>query len=358
MPSDVAAGDEARAGRSLRRWLQFTTRLAALSALSLGAGVGAQNVDGVFYVMEAPSEAVSYTSLGRGQASSFAFRVNAPGDPGFAHVAGLMEVPADVLSQYSFVPADPARCQAPVIWLRSDNAPVVRFRVGPLARGESVECRYQVTRRVDSSSDLGFYLCDRGNLWCRRRIRLGSLPDLSLSAVPVVRPDARGLQYARITVHNPSSEPIEATNVHTGCAEFGGGMGGGIAFLFEYDFPDACPRGQSEPCLNFTGQNFDSYGFSVGPVAPASSRSCLVGMRPGGSGIHPRIGLSFYGDDMLLVGGGKGFDANAQNNLAQVGVGVLGPLSAPAVPLGAWGHWLTGLLLLGTGVLTLGRWGE
>lgn len=325
----------------------------AIAAILLSSVAGAQNYDGVSYTVETPREGRHYAAIERGRSATVSFRITAHG-AGYAFVAGRLEVPEGVLAQYTFVPAD-ARCESPVVWQLYGNVPVVRFRVGPLAVGEGIECSYRVTRRSESSSDLGFYLCDRRDVWCQRRIRLGSLPDLALHAEPVPRPDPDGLQYARITVHNRSTEAIQTTHVHTGCAEFGGGMGTAVSLFFEYDFPGACPRGSSEPCVNFTGQNFGSYGFAVGPIAPQSSTSCLVGMRPLRIPGRQRIGLSFYGDDMTLVGGGTGYDANTSNNAAEVGTGNLAPLAARSVTLGREWHWLIAGLVLAAAALYLRR---
>lgn len=346
-------------GRWLWKGLANGARMVTIAVgLAVASAANAQS-DDIGYVIESPADgSVHHLRVERGGEENFSFRIRTFA-AGIARVSAGFHPVQGRLSDYTFIPENPQQCAPPSYGLISGRIPSLQFRVGPLAANESTECTYRVRRDPASSSDLGFHLCDRGQWLCFRRIiRMGSLPDLAVSAIPVPRVDAGGLQFARLTVSNLSNESVHMADVQTGCVEFGGGQGGGVAFVFEYDFPGACPRGRSEACIAFTGQNFSSFGFAVGPIPPGTAASCLVGMRPvdtswTGQPSATSTLLSLYEDEMVMVGGGIGFDANPENSGASVGVGFIPAFTAVTVELGGLWTWFAASALMVAGFAVL-----
>lgn len=236
-------------------------------------------------------------------------------------------------AEYTFDNASDPRCAAPTP-PTSPGGPL-QFVIGPLTAGESLRCTWRVSRSPASTNDLEFGLCNSLTTWflCRQRIYVGSTPDLSLhsSAAESVRQGTVSA-LVRLTARNLSTHRVASRSVTTECVEFEGDGPFSGPFDIENDFPGACPSSdRRELCSNFTGQNFDSRGFLVGPIEAGGESSCLLRLR-----LHEpltkemAVDVYFFNDDMSLANGGQAFDPARDNNRARL---VAAPNGSDAVPL-------------------------
>ncbi len=253
------------------------------------------------------------------------------------NVAGMLRGAPGSFGEYAFVSESGPRCAAPVLYGTGDS---VRFEVGPLDAGESQRCVYRVTRRVDSINDLMFGACvGTSSPWlCARDVFIGSLPDMQLIAEPA-EPVAPGAMSAlvRLTARNPLGPDALARSVTTACEEFEFGMSVPFPFDLENDFPGACPTSDHrEMCFNFTGQNFDSRGFLIGPTAAGGEASCLIRLRYREPISRPFDLAMYFTDDIVeRADGGRAFDPDRANGVVRVGAapGGIGTPDAAALPL-------------------------
>lgn len=261
---------------------------------------------------------------------------------GAASVGGHYASRPEALAGYEFDAID-ARCGAPTLESDTFGSPRLVFPVSDIPPAASLTCNYLITRHPDSIDDLGFRLCGPGpyDNYCDRRIRRGTLPDLSLEvqAVPALAssPDEA---LVRVRMRNASSLAVASRVVTTECSEFEGGIFAPGPFRVETDFPGACPRAdRGAGCLNFTGQRFHSYGFLLGPAPAGGESSCLLRLRYADSAPRGKsVALYFLDDVVSLESGGRGFDAASSNDQTELGAdtrtgAVNIPVPASAIPL-------------------------
>lgn len=324
----------------------FARLLAAAAALLAPAASVAQFPDPALSFPHGTSFRVD-----AGQSTMFVFDVhNIVDATAMILVGGHFGGAPGSFGEYAFEPAAEPRCSLPAY---SGSQPGrITLTVGPLAAGESVRCAYRVVRNGGSRNDLRFDACS-GAPWvsyCYREFLLGSLPDMELVATPA-EPVALGATSAlvRLTALNPSGLDVAARSITTECIEFEFGQTGPFPFDFENDFPGACPTtDQREGCLNFTGDNYDSRGFLIGPTPAGGATSCLLRLRmrePLTAGID--LEMYFTEAVVLRSDGGRAFDPTRANGVVRVGAipGGTGNPAAAALPLSDWAAALLALLL-------------
>lgn len=273
---------------------------------------------------------------------------------GFAAIHGRIAPDPAALAEYAFVADAPDRCLPPDIVTQLGN-PSIRLRIGPLVSGSSQTCTYRVRRSADSRNDLRFQLCGPLSSFphCEPRFHFGTLPDLQfhVASVDLVEPGA-ATALLRLTVDNPGARDVLRRVLATECSEFGGGIFAPAPFEVETDFVGGCARADyGRACLNFTGQNFDSRHFALGPIAAGGSSSCLVRLRFGAPLTQAvSLQLGFRDEVVPFVDGGTGYDPGA--DLATQGFG-----AAPAapIPIDRKSLWIAALLLAATALLALRR---
>lgn len=294
-----------------------------------------------------------YQRIEPAQSGTLAFEIRNSGPvEAQGSVGGFIDVPVDVVAQYTVVPADPVACPAPTLAPMLGSHALI-FPHPRVAAGGTVTCRYSVRRGAGSRDDLGFQVCAFRNMpviGCGQSVRRGTLPDLSL-AVVVIGPIAGepGAQLLRLDMRNPSKVDVESRIASTACHEFGGGGFAPTAFDVDGAFAGGCPRAGGQGCINFTGQLFDSRAFELGPVAAGATASCLVRVRPRGGGTT-QVPLALFGDRVVLAGGAVAFDPERVGERGVIGLG-LG--AAEPVPLDRRSGVLFALLVLATGLLAL-----
>ncbi len=317
----------------------------------------------IAYLLSIPPDVARSQVVAPGQAGDFAFAVTSTdSSSGTALVSGMFESATAVLNEYTFVAADPARCALPQLQTPSILERIV-FSAGPLAAGESLTCRYRVTRSITSINDLGFRACDpaaSGYIFCSNSLRLGSLPDLSLSVSQVLpTPQDSTEPVFRLQLTNHSAHDVARRGVTTSCREFNGGMFDPVPYVLESNFPGGCAVDNGEGCLNFTGQSYESFGFGFGAVPAGGSTSCLVRLRHHAGQIStPPTDLylidydvSIFNSLVALSNGGHAFDPDLANDRATLEL-----TGAPnAIPMSAGGL-LTMILSLGLVGLAGLRW--
>ncbi|UXI70363.1 hypothetical protein [Tahibacter amnicola] len=273
----------------------------------------------------------------------------APAQFGTATTAGFFESPPEGLSEYTFVPENPALCQPPTLSPTPYSLQSLSFRVGPIAAGGSASCAYRVQRAATSRQDLKFHICANTSLFCNALFRYGTLPDVAVRITQSAMIPNSLDGTVQVTVSNRSSRAISAARVATDCVEFGGGIFDPAPFEIDADFPGACPRNAlNMGCLNFTGQNYSSQGFSVGPIPAQGEASCLLRLRHiNANTIGRTVDLMLATDALLFADGGVGYDANVLNDRTPMGV-----VTSVALPIGRGASVLT-LVLLGL----VGAWG-
>jgi hypothetical protein len=310
-------------------------------------------------VVSFAADSPMYQRIVPAQSGTLAFEIRNSG-PAEAQgsVGGFIDVPVDVVAQYTIVPADPVACPAPTLAPMLGSHALI-FPHPRVAAGGTVTCRYSVRRSAGSRDDLGFQVCAFRNMpviGCGQRVRRGTLPDLSL-AVVAIGPIAGepGAQLLRLELRNPSTVDVESRIASTECHEFSGGVFAPTAFDVDGEVAGGCPRAGGQPCFNFTGQNFGSQAFQLGPVAAGATASCLVRVRPRGGGGTTQVPLALFGDRMVLAGGAVAFDPERVGERGVIGLG-LG--AAQPVPLDRRSGVLFALLVLATGLLALAtrRW--
>lgn len=200
------------------------------------------------------------------------------------------------------------------------------FSTGPLAAGESLTCRYRVTRSITSINDLGFRACDPLEyIFCSNAFRFGSLPDLSLAVSQVLpTPQDSAEPVFRLQLTNHSAHDIAGRGVSTSCREFHGGVFDPVPYIVESNFPGGCAVDNGGGCINFGGQNFENFGFRFGAIPAGGSTSCLVRLRHhAGQFGKPPTDLFLVDYDVndlnslvILSNGGHAFDPNLANDQA------------------------------------------
>lgn len=294
-------------------------------------------------------------AIAPGQAGSYAFRMtDSHGGGGVAYVHGYLESRTEAMTQYVFSSSSPS-CGAPELETTASGVVQLFFPV-TLPAGGAVECHYAVQRAAASSDDLGFvFYGPCGGRDCV--VRRGSFTDQSLSVAPAPQPDdgSDRLTY-RLTLHDHGTQPGATRDVTTECGEFGGGFFGPVPFVVENDFPGACPDAELyEVCLNFTGQNFYSYGLRLGPAAAGGEASCLVRLRYPEGRIEPAsVALYFSNDRVTLTGGIGAFDLESEDDGATLGYSPNTTTHSIPLPRSAQGA-LVGVLLLTGGWLVRRR---
>lgn len=321
------------------RWSNPLPLVAGLALLLFVAPAIAQEL-GEFSVEFPPGQS-RQRPVEPGASTTLEFSVrNAGAAAGIAVVGGNMGYDVTSLAGYAFVAAEPARCPAPVVVQNFGN--YVQFRVGPLAPGETLACRYQVTRAVDARNDLGFPLCGRSATYqpCNSPHWFGTLPALTLRVDPA-EPVAYGTRsvLVRVTAGNPTPRAIARRVAGTGCWEFGGGIFGPPPFEITSGFPGSCaPRNDLDQCANFTGQNFSSQELELGPIPANGSSSCLLRLDFTQPLTAPTfIDLNFYGQAVAFTDGGTGLDPAASLVAAPLGAAPPSqvPVGRPALGIAA-----------------------
>jgi len=331
-------------------------RIAGLALLVLAA-TPAMAQELAEYRVEFPAGQSAQRPVAPGASTTLEFTVrNTGATTGIAVVGGSMGYDVTSLAGYVFVADEPARCPAPAVV--QDFGYYVRFRVGPLAPGESLACRYQVSRAADSRNDLGFELCGRSASYqpCNTPHWFGTLPALTLRVDPA-EPVAYGARsvLVRVTATNPTARAIARRIAATGCWEFGGGMFGPPPFEIVSGFPGSCaPRNDLDQCANFTGQNFSSQELELGAIPANGTASCLLRLDFAQPLIAPTfIDLNFYGNAVAFADGGIGLDPAAALVSAP-----LGAAPPSQVPLGRPGLGIAAVLMALAALRALRRRGS
>lgn len=225
---------------------------------------------------------------------------------------------------------------------------------------ETRTCRYRIDRQTPSLDDLSLAVCSYEQDWhnCyRHQLNVGSLPDttLRLERAGPAEPGSNTL-LVRLVAENFSAHAIRSRVATTQCREFAGGIFDTPPYDIDTDFPGGCASALGELCLNFTGQNFDAYGFELGPIPAHGSHSCLIKLVPRANpptwyGIGP-YATEFYfaNDNVALSDGGAGFDPNADN-----GQVIFGLPEASPVPLSRWTAGLLASMVLTLGLASVTR---
>lgn len=323
----------------LMRTRGFTSAIMALAGFLASSGTQAQFPEpGV----DLPEGAALRVAPGADAAFVFEVRNTWPSTRTIPVTGGLGGA-ADAFSEYAFTSQSGPSCAAPVLFGSSANS--IRFDVGPLAPNESLRCIYGVARRVDSINDLTFGVCrdTSSPSLCWQDVFIGSLPDMQLIAAPI-EPIGLGTTSAlvRLTARNPLGPAAAARRITTECTEFEFGQFGPFPFDLENDFPGACPTAdQHIGCLNFTGTNYDTREFLIGPTPAGGEASCLVRLR-----MHEPLAvladleMSFTNSAVNRVDGGLAFDPVRANGVVRVGAvpggsGTLEPARLPLSPAAA-----------------------
>ena len=337
------------------------SRIALAAALTclLAFMHGASAQSGFAPTLTLPEHIARNQIVAPGQSGEFAFSiVNSGTMAGGVSVFARSDSPAETLAGYTFVALDPVRCQVPIVGVYVVGVETLRFSVGPVEPAETLTCSYTVTRAPTAVNDLAVGMCPSlqfaGNFFgCNEMYLFGGLPDLALS-VEQVAPVAPGATEAlvRLRLNNLSGHDVASRIASTDCREFHGGFFDDAPFDVETGFPGSCPLDTGEICLNFTGQNFDSYGFRLGPVPAGGSATCLVKLRLHEPASGP-VSTSLYllDDRVTLPNGGTAFDPNRSNELANLGI--LGV--ANQIPLSSSGLLLLALTLAVAGVVGMRR---
>jgi len=331
--------------RSLLLSVVFAT-LACVPALG-----AAQSVADIVAI---PGGSSAYFPIGPGQAGDFAFEIRDTTGLGLSgSMGGVLEVPQTVFGQYVFTPLDAGACAAPVVEPFLSSM-VVRFAFAPIAPAGTRTCRYRVQRSTASTSDLGFNACLLPSPFtfpfCLNKARIGTLPDIELALDTLGAGGSAGT-VVRLRVLNRSAVDVESRVASTACHEFGGGFFGPTSFDLDGDIPDGCARTTGTGCANFTGMNFDSRAFRLGPVPAGGSASCLVRVVPRGTAGLDRVPLFLFEDRVGLPAGEVGFDPVRERETAVIGLGLTGAVSVPVgLPALAW----LALLVAVAGLFALG----
>lgn len=336
--------------------------LVGLGALLLAPLASAQT--SIAYRLSFPEELARIQFIAPGQVGDFAFTVTSESaTSGNARISGRFDSQAVTLTEYVFSSDNPTRCALPQIPAPSYSM-YISFVVGPVAPGETLTCRYRVARSVTSTNDLGFRACLPTESYgpcnysanSNSTFRFGSLPDLALSVQQVLpTPAGSSEPVFRLQLTNHSSHAVLNRTVTTECREFHGGIFAPMPYVIESDFPGGCTSASGEICLNFTGQNYDSFGFDFGTIPAGGSASCLIRLRHyAGQSSTPSVNmylidysLSSFDPLLVLTNGGIAIDPNTANDEATLALAGSG--SATPIPMS-----LSGLMMLG---LTLGMVG-
>jgi hypothetical protein len=325
----------------------------ALTLVTLLAALPALAQDDVPYLLSFPSDSPTMQAIAPGGQGSFAFTLQASAS-GMGVLAGIHESPNGTLDGYTFESEQPARCALPLVEPYFGSQRLV-FVAGPLVAGESLTCRYSIRRALGSIDDLAFHACGRRSTfgYCAQRFRRGNLPDLALSVEPEGLVAANATEaIVRLRLDNPTPFAVASRIATTDCREFAGGFFDPAPFTVDTTLPDGCAAAQGMGCGNFTGQNFDSYGFRLGPVAAGGSVTCRVRLRlraPASGAVG--TGLMFLDDRMALANGGLAFDPQPANDDATLGI--IGVGTASAIPIGPAASMLLALCLVLLGLSRL-----
>jgi hypothetical protein len=292
--------------------------ICAIACLLLGTIADAH--DGVSFGFQPLGGRPDVQTIVPGGNGSYAFRLTNPrANAGVAYVHAYFESRSEALTQYTFVSPSPA-CGAPDLEVNA-SGPLKLFFPVTLPASGTVECRYVVQRAAGSVDDLGFSVygpCGPSGCVVRR----GTLTDQALSVVQAPQPgDGVDRLTYRLVLRNRGARSGVSRDVVTECGEFGGGFFRPVPFMVENDFPGACPDGEAfVGCLIFTGANFNSYGFRLGPAPAGGESSCLVRLRYPEGHIEPgSVPLHFAGDWARFDGAVGSFDRESGNDTATLG---------------------------------------
>lgn len=283
--------------------------------------------------------------LAPGQSGTFAIPVhNISSSSTTLVLQGSYFGPAPVHSEYVFLPANDARCAIPQ--LGNGRSRVV---VGALAAGETLECRWPVTRSAGSRNDLAFGICTdlASTEYCGEFAHIGWVPDVSLTTHPVgVAREGDTEVTVRVSARNRSDTATAARRIQTECAEFSAPATGAVPFDVANDFAGACPTAPLENgCMNFTGTLFERREFFIGPILAGQETSCLLKLRLRAP-LTRDVSLALHFEDFRtpLAEGGIAYDAEASNDSTRIGAAVGGGPAAPfTLPVGGPATWLLGI---------------
>lgn len=321
-----------------------------------------------FYVTLPDGSQQITRTLRPGESATLVFSVeNLDVEAGVADPGGWYVGDAIPQAEYVIDSGTPARCGAmtstPPAYASAGR---LRFSVGPLDVGESITCTYRVTRALGSINDLKLSFCP--NMFLGLNCLLipigdylaGTLPDLALRSTQVgYLPTGAAEGKLRITGTNLSDRDVAEQNIATDCTEFGFGVFNPSPFEIDNNFPGACPSGSyARLCFNFTGMNFSSRNFLVGPIPAHGEASCDLHLRfrhPLTGPLSLGIGYYLYGDFVQFADGGIGFDTNTANSMTTLTAAPGAPYVAATVPTASRIGLLVLALLLIAGVTRYAR---
>lgn len=287
--------------------------------------------------------------LAPGQEGSLVIPVHNPSSSSATVVlGGYYFGPAAFDAEYAFLISSDARCAMPQIVDRRS-----RIAVGPLAPGETLECRWRVARRAQSRSDLALGICANVD-WtqpCAEFVHIGWAPDLALAARQVGTAREGDTEViVRVSARNRSDVATAERRIQTECMDFDHYA----PFELRNDFEGACPTAPLENgCANFTGTNNERREFFVGAMTPGGETSCLLKLRLR-SPLTREVSLALAFEDFgtPLAGGGIGYDPYPANDATRIGAAIGGGIGPVPLPTGGPAAWLLGLMLA---VVAIGR---
>ncbi|MBN8481623.1 MAG: hypothetical protein J0L88_08550 [Xanthomonadales bacterium] len=280
--------------------------------------------------------------LAPGQSGTLVIPVHNPSSlPATVVLSGYYAGPAPFHSEYEFLTASDTRCAMPQMANHRSQ-----IAVGPLAAGETLECRWQVARSATSRNDIAFGICTDVD-WpapCPQFAHVGWAPDMSLATrqVGIAREGDTEI-VVRVSARNRSEVPTAPRRIQTECMDFANHA----PFELRNDFEGACPTAPLENgCINFTGTNDERREFFVGAMAPGGETSCLLKLRLR-SPLTREVSLALAFEDFRtpLAGGGIGYDSNPANDATRIGAAIGGGIGPVPLPTGGPAAWLLGIVL-------------
>lgn len=242
---------------------------------------------------------------------------------------------------YSFGPGEPAQCGSPTheIYLIDFLYRWIRWRFPvSLAAGESVRCRYPLTRSMSALADANSGLCigryNNLSTSCENgaaEMRTGVLPDIGIHVeplTPLVIGSTESLM--RITLENPSVAATAPIRIQTtSCRPMTSLSLEEMPYVLEGNLADACGVRLDVGCGVGFGvpPPFYRWELTLPSASAGSTSSCLVRMRfPGGlqSPILDTLraglpGYAYAGVPLAFQQIGTGIDWNISNNTAPFG---------------------------------------
>lgn len=227
------------------------------------------------------------------------------------------------------------------------------FTVGPLAVGQSQDCRLSVSRAPDAINDGGYHWRTSGDDDAMPNndtlaFVMGSLTDVGIRFDPVefsIGADGHAVGVIRLTSQNFGPTAVREFQVGF-CTDViypGFSIDGNIA--------QGCGSAQYGPVCFSSG-----FGFLRPALAVGESHSCQIRLRSVAPYVQP-LSFPLLLQDYSLMRSDFGIlaDINAENDLAEM---VLGPLPARSVDVMPWfGKWalIAMLVIVALQVLRKGR---